>query len=155
RDGKLKRIYSAYGLWNDEMEHLDDVARDWPPRDEPGDEGLWRPAWLLLQGAGMTAVLACVTMPLAMRLGLLIALGRPFGPRWLRLPLAVYVEVLRGTPLLLQLFVIFYLLPYAGIFLPAFWAAVIGLAINYSAYESEHYRAGLLAVPRGQMEAAL
>ena len=50
---------------------------------------------------------------------------------------------------------LYFLLPEFGIFLPAFWAAVIGLAINYSAYESENYRAGILAVPRGQMEAAL
>ncbi len=67
----------------------------------------------------------------------------------------VYVEVLRGTPLLLQLYVVFFLLPEIGIRIPAFFAAVAGLAINYSAYEAEIYRAGLQAVPRGQMEAAL
>jgi polar amino acid transport system substrate-binding protein len=103
----------------------------------------------------MTVLLACTAMPLAMLLGLLVALGRMYGPRWLGLPLAAYVEFLRGTPLLLQLFAIYYLLPEVGIYLPAFWAGVIGLAVNYSAYESEHYRAGLLAVPRGQWEAAL
>jgi polar amino acid transport system permease protein/polar amino acid transport system substrate-binding protein len=62
---------------------------------------------------------------------------------------------LRGTPLLLQLYVIFFLLPEIGVRIPAFFAAVAGLAINYSAYEAEIYRAGLQAVPRGQMEAAL
>src|SRR5262249_19534652 len=75
--------------------------------------------------------------------------------RWLAWPLAAYVELLRGTPLLLQLFVIYYLLPNLGIYLSAFWAGVLGLAINYSAYEAENYRAGLLAIPAGQMEAAL
>jgi polar amino acid transport system substrate-binding protein len=65
------------------------------------------------------------------------------------------VEFLRGTPLLMQLFVIFFMFPSIGIRLDPFWAAVLGLAINYSAYESENYRAGLLAVPVGQMEAAL
>jgi polar amino acid transport system substrate-binding protein len=154
-DKPLKGIYSAYGLWTEEMGDLDDVARDWPPSDVAPDEGLWQPTWLLLQAAGMTVLLTCVTMPLAILLGIGVATGRFYGPRWLRIPLAVYVEVLRGTPLLLQLFVIYYLLPSAGIFLPPFWAAFICLAINYSAYESEHYRAGLLAVPRGQMEAAL
>jgi len=65
-------------------------------------------------------------------------------------------EFLRGTPLLLQLFVIYYVLPqYLGIRLPEFWAGVLALGINYSAYEAENYRAGLLAIPRGQMEAAL
>jgi polar amino acid transport system substrate-binding protein len=70
-------------------------------------------------------------------------------------PLAVYVEVLRGTPFMLQLFVIFFLLPRLGITLDPIPAAIAGLAINYSAYEAEIYRAGLQAVPGGQMEAAL
>ena len=74
---------------------------------------------------------------------------------WLR-PLWVgYVEFLRGTPLLLQLMVLYFVLPEAHIRMPPFWAGVLGLAINYSAYEAENYRAGLLAIPRGQMEAAL
>src|SRR5439155_11148915 len=85
----------------------------------------------------------------------LVAVGRLYGPRWLNGLLGVYVELLRGTPLLLQLFVIYYLLPSVGIFLHPFWAGVLGLAVNYSAYEAENYRAGLLAIPRGQMEAAL
>jgi polar amino acid transport system substrate-binding protein len=155
RDGTLKKIYTAYGVWHEGQEKLEDVWRDWPPKDPVPDEELWPFAWMLLKAAGMTVVLACVSMPLAMLLGLFVALGRMYGPRWVSVPLAVYVEVLRGTPLLLQLFAIYFLLPYVGIFLPAFWAGVIGLAINYSAYESEHYRAGLLSVPRGQMEAAL
>ncbi|NBQ16283.1 MAG: amino acid ABC transporter permease, partial [Proteobacteria bacterium] len=66
-----------------------------------------------------------------------------------------YVEVLRGTPLMLQLYAIFFLLPKIGLALPALAAAIIGLALNYSAYESEIYRAGLKAVPLGQFEAAL
>jgi polar amino acid transport system substrate-binding protein len=61
-----------------------------------------------------------------------------------------YVELLRGTPLMLQLFVLFYLLK-----LPPMVAGIAGLAINYSAYEAEIYRAGLQAIPAGQMEAAL
>jgi polar amino acid transport system substrate-binding protein len=69
--------------------------------------------------------------------------------------LTVYVEVLRGTPLLLQLWVIYFLLPELHVRLHPFWAGVLGLALNYSAYEAENYRAGLLAIPKGQMEAAL
>src|SRR5262249_55574095 len=84
-----------------------------------------------------------------------VAVGRLYGPRWLGWLLGIYVEVLRGTPLLLQLFVIYYLLPEVHIRLAPFWAGVLGLAINYSAYEAENYRAGLLAIPNGQMEAAL
>jgi polar amino acid transport system substrate-binding protein len=94
-------------------------------------------------------------MPLAIAAGLAIALGRLYGPMWLRYPLGWYVEIVRGTPLLLQLLVIFFLLPELGLALPALFAGILGLAINYSAYEAEIYRAGLQAIPRGQMEAAL
>src|SRR5262249_35027175 len=92
---------------------------------------------------------------LAMFIGLLVAVGRLYGPGWLAGLLAGYVEFLRGTPLLLQLYVIYFMLPSVGVRFEPFWAGVIGLAINYSAYEAENYRAGLLAIPRGQMEAAL
>jgi polar amino acid transport system substrate-binding protein len=84
-----------------------------------------------------------------------VALGRLHGPAWLRPLLTAYVEVVRGTPLMLQLYAIFFLLPKVGLALPALVAAVAGLALNYSAYESEIYRAGLKAVPTGQFEAAL
>jgi polar amino acid transport system substrate-binding protein len=94
-------------------------------------------------------------MPLAMLIGLLVAVGRLYGPGWLSRLFTIYVEFLRGTPLLLQLFVIFFGLPAFGVLIPPFWAGVLGLAINYSAYEAENYRAGFLAIPRGQMEAAL
>jgi polar amino acid transport system substrate-binding protein len=113
-------------------------------------------ARLLLRAAWTTVKLSFASMPLAMLLGLIVAVGRLYGPVWIRLPFEVYVEFLRGTPLLLQLFVIYYVLPqFTGITIPEFWAGVLGLAINYSAYEAENYRAGLLAIPRGQMEAAL
>ena len=66
---------------------------------------------------------------------------------------AIYVEVFRGTPLLIQLFIIFYGLPHFGIKLAPLAAAVIGLGLNYAAYEAENYRAGLLSVAKGQWEA--
>ena len=110
---------------------------------------------ILVSSAGLTLLLASLSFPLAVVGGLFIALGRLYGPRWLGRALAAYVEFLRGTPLMLQLYFIFFFLPEAGIAVPAFWTAILGLAVNYSAYESEIYRAGLLAVPKGQMEAAL
>ena len=103
----------------------------------------------------MTVILSCLSFPLAILVGLLSALGRLYGRAWLRLPLTGYVEFLRGTPVMLQLYFIFFFLPEVGIRIPAFWTGVLGLAINYSAYESEIYRAGLQAIPKGQMEAAL
>ncbi|MFO0614472.1 MAG: ABC transporter permease subunit [Polyangiaceae bacterium] len=109
----------------------------------------------LLEAAGLTVLLSVTSFPLAILVGLLIAIGRLYGPAWVRWPLAAYVEFLRGTPLMLQLYFLFFLLPVVGVALPALPTAILGLAINYSAYESEIYRAGLQAIPRGQMEAAL
>lgn len=111
--------------------------------------------WGLVKASLMTILLSITSFPLAILLGLLIAVGRLYGPIWLRIPLATYVEFLRGTPVMLQLYFIFYFLPkITGLSLDPFEAGLIGLALNYSAYESEIYRAGLQAIPQGQMEAA-
>jgi len=92
-------------------------------------------------------------MVLAVVIGVLIASGRVYGSRPLRAVLTGYVEVMRGTPLLLQLFVLYFgLAPVLQ--LPALLAALIGLALNYAAYESEIYRGALQAVPQGQLDAA-
>lgn len=156
-DGTLERIYRSYGIWNEDQRRIGSIA-PWPPAGAappPFSDRFPFFAETMLWAAGTTVLLACLSMPLAMGAGLGVATGRLYGPAWLRWALGAYVEILRGTPLLLQLYVIYYLLPGWGIRLPAFWAGVIGLAINYSAYEAEIYRAGLLAIPRGQMEAAL
>src|SRR5581483_1840641 len=110
---------------------------------------------ILIQSAGMTVILAGLSFPLASLLGVMIALGRLYGPGWLRPALVVYVEFIRGTPLMLQLYFIFFFLPVVGVNVPAFWTGILGLALNYAAYEAEIYRAGLQAIPRGQMEAGL
>jgi polar amino acid transport system substrate-binding protein len=90
-----------------------------------------------------------------MALGISLAVARVYGNKVIQFLAAGYVEVFRGTPLLIQLFLIYYGLPNLGIQLDAFVAAVVGLGLNYAAYEAENYRAGLLAVPRGQIEAAM
>ena len=154
-NGTLKRIYEDYDLWNEDQKELARLADSWPPPMPEAEPGWSDYAVLLVKAAGVTVLLAWLAMPLAIVLGLLVAIGRLYGPRWLDGLLTVYVELLRGTPVLMQLFVIYYLLPQIGLTIDAFWAGVIGLAINYSAYEAENYRAGLLAIPRGQMEAAL
>ena len=110
---------------------------------------------LLIKGAIVTVELSVAAMVLAVGLGLLVALGRLYGPRPVSLLATSYIEVVRGTPLLIQLFLIFYGLPHIGIrFSPAV-AAILGLGLNYSAYEAENYRAGIQSIPRTQMEAAL
>ena len=107
----------------------------------------------LLRAAGITLALSVLSMVLAVTFGTVVAAGRVYGSALVRAVLTVYVEVVRGTPVLLQLFVIYYGL--SGVVrLPAFLAAVIGLGLNYAAYESEIYRAALEAIPRSQLEAA-
>jgi len=110
---------------------------------------------LLLRGALVTLEISIASMTLAVLLGLMLAIIRVFGNRLVAWPAVAFIEVIRGTPLLIQLFIIFYGLPSLGIRLTPFWAAVIGLGMNYAAYEAENYRAGIQAVPRGQLDAAL
>jgi polar amino acid transport system substrate-binding protein len=107
----------------------------------------------LVQASLVTIVLSCLAMALAVALGVSIASGRVYGGRTAQALLTGYVELMRGTPILLQLFVLYYGIATA-IRLPAFAAALLGLALNYAAYESEIYRSALEAVPAGQLDAA-
>jgi His/Glu/Gln/Arg/opine family amino acid ABC transporter permease subunit len=107
----------------------------------------------LFRAALVTILLSCVSMALAVALGIGIASGRIYGGSLSRAALTGYVELVRGTPVLLQLFVLYYGLS-SVVRLPAFVAALLGLGLNYAAYESEIYRGALEAVPRGQLEAA-
>jgi polar amino acid transport system substrate-binding protein len=107
----------------------------------------------LLRASTVTIVLSCLSMALAIAIGVVIATGRVYGNRLAQMALTGYVELIRGTPILLQLFVLYYGLA-AAIKLPAFIAALLGLALNYAAYESEIYRSALEAVSVGQLEAA-
>jgi len=101
----------------------------------------------------VTIGLSFASMSLAVGVGVLIATGRVYGGWLLRGALTAYVEVTRGTPVLLQLFVLYYGLS-TVVRLPAFVAALLGLGLNYAAYESEIYRGALEAVSIGQLEAA-
>jgi polar amino acid transport system substrate-binding protein len=155
-DGRLKALYDRWDLAGRQQMLLVRDAAEIPAASRKSLGELCRDTLpLLITSAGMTVLLACLSFPLAVGIGLAVAVGRMYGPAWLRPLLTGYVEVLRGTPLMLQLYAIFFLLPKIGLTLPALVAAVIGLALNYSAYESEIYRAGLKAVPLGQFEASL
>ncbi|MCA2990704.1 MAG: ABC transporter permease subunit [Gemmatimonas sp.] len=128
------------------------------PRSEPrsgavGTTTGWAYTPSLLRAAGITLGLSVAAMLLAVLLGGGIAAGRVYGGPVLRGMLATYVEIVRGTPVLLQLFVLYYGLS-AVVRLPALLAAIIGLGLNYAAYESEIYRSALQSVPRLQLEAA-
>jgi polar amino acid transport system permease protein len=107
----------------------------------------------LFEGALSTIKLTILAMALALTIGLVVALLRLSRSRSLRLLAGASVELIRGTPLLVQLFIIYYGLPQYGIRLDAFTAGVLGLSINYGAYLAEVYRAGILSIDRGQWEA--
>ena len=93
-------------------------------------------------------------MLLAAVLGLLLAVGRMSSIRPLSVLVTTFIEFIRGTPLLIQLFVLFYVLPRYGLAFDALLTGIIGLGVNYSAYTAEVYRAGIQSIPRGQWEAA-
>jgi polar amino acid transport system permease protein len=110
---------------------------------------------LLLAGAIVTVQVTIAAMALALVGGLLLAVARMSTIRVVRWVANFIVEFVRSTPLLIQLFFVFYLLPLYGFQLTPFMAGVLALGVHYSAYTSEVYRAGITRVPRGQWEAAL
>jgi polar amino acid transport system substrate-binding protein len=158
RDGSLEATFRRWNVWDDgQRAHFDRVLADTAGRRDEGrtsaGEALRRYLPALIRAAGLTLALSCLAMLLAVVVGVAVAAGRVYGPPPLRWLLTAYVEVMRGTPVLLQLFVLYYGL--SGVVrLPAFLAAMIGLGLNYAAYESEIYRSALLAIPRLQLEAA-
>jgi polar amino acid transport system permease protein len=109
---------------------------------------------LLLQGIKFTLIVALGSLALSTVLGLVWALMRVSGIGWLATTAKIVVNTLRGIPILVQLFYIYFVLPEFGIALTALQAAIIGLGIAYSAYQSENFRAGIEAIDHGQIEAA-
>jgi polar amino acid transport system substrate-binding protein len=165
-DGTLQRIFEKWRVWNDDQPALHRrVLAGEPVPPVVGVDVLADPvvfSWWditrrylpsLMRASVVTMLLSCLAMALAVILGVAIASGRVYGRRLTRTLLTGYVEIMRGTPILLQLFVLYYGIA-AAIRLPAFLAALLGLALNYAAYESEIYRGALQAVPVGQLEAA-
>jgi len=166
RDGRLESILRQWSVWNDDQPKLYQQLLAGVP--VPAVVGLdvsasvatvskWeatrRYLPSLLQASVVTILLSCLSMVLAVTIGVIIATGRVYGGRSVRTALTAYVELIRGTPILLQLFVLYYGLA-SAIRLPAFVAALLGLALNYAAYESEIYRSALEAISTGQLEAA-
>lgn len=166
RDGRLERIFRTWSVWNEDQPRLHQQLLAGVP--VPAVIGLetsasvatvsrWEAArrYLpsLLRASLVTIVLSCLSMALAVAIGVGIATGRVYGGPIARGALTAYVELIRGTPILLQLFVLYYGLA-SAIRLPAFVAALLGLALNYAAYESEIYRSALESIPTGQLEAA-
>ena len=168
-DGRLEKILRKWQVWNDDQPKLFErlttglsaEARS-AKAEATGQGGVQLPShfemtWSylpsLLKAAWTTLWLSCVAMALAVLAGIGIAVGRVYGGWTTRAVLTSYVEVMRGTPVLLQLFVIYYGCA-SVIRLDAYLSALLGLGLNYAAYESEIYRSALEAIPIGQLEVA-
>ncbi|HWU88951.1 MAG TPA: ABC transporter substrate-binding protein/permease [Kofleriaceae bacterium] len=148
-DGELQRILEKARLWDHRQ--VDVVpAESTAARKRTFDAEM---VVQFLEAAWVTLELSVLSFLLAVPLGVLLAVARVYGAAPVRALARGYVEVFRGTPVLLQLFVLYYGLgDYVS--LPPMQAAVLGLGLNYAAYESEVYRGALLGIPRGQSEAA-
>ena len=109
---------------------------------------------IIAQGLTITVLITITGTALAMCIGLVLAIMRRARTKWISLPAEAFVEFVRDTPLLVQLFFLYFGLPVFGISLSALVTGIIGIGLNYSAYIAEVYRAGIEGVPRGQWEAA-
>jgi polar amino acid transport system permease protein len=109
---------------------------------------------LLARGAAMTIGLTAASATIGVALGIACARGRTHGPAPLRTAISTYVELIRNTPFIVQLFFIFFGLPGLGVKLSPDIASVLAMVINLGAYSAEIVRAGVMTTPRGQIEAA-
>ncbi len=170
QSGEFREIFDRWNLWTTMMaSYFNDSS---PSRTAPsqfeyfmennGKKVGWKAKLalyksfipILTKGALMTLNISLVSMILAVTLGLALALMRMYAPKPISWVSIFYIEIIRGTPLLIQLFFIFYALPHIGITFSPFISAVLGLGMNYAAYEAENYRAGMQAIPKAQIEAA-
>ena len=108
----------------------------------------------LLRGTLVTIELTVISLVLSLIIGLAIALGRLSDKKIINKLCNIYISVIRGTPLLVQMMYVYFVFPQFGLSLSAFQAAIIALSVNESAYMAETFRAGIKAVPKGQLEAA-
>lgn len=173
RSGALRALYERWGIWNAETAALlgdrspaprEAVAEAWESwRAAVGRPPSWRerlldryPRTLGLfgRGAALTLGLTAASFALALLLGAALASARRYGPAPLRWAAVGYVELWRGTPLLVQLIMIYFGLPELGVKLEPFTAGWLALGLNYAAAEAENYRAGLESVPASQAEVA-
>jgi polar amino acid transport system substrate-binding protein len=160
--GTLRRIYEKWGIWNADQDGLWEGAGNDVAEEASRSWSFDRYFPLLLQGAGVTILVTVLSMLLAILVGLPIALTRLYGPALLRGLALLYVEFFRGIPVLLLLYFLYYGLPVVAaqlhwgltLNLDPLQAAVLGLGLNYAAYEAEIYRAGIASLPVGQWEAA-
>lgn len=118
----------------------------------------WEFAWEILPALGSALIITIQAtvfgMALAVVLGLVLAMLRRVRSRWISSPVALLIEFVRSTPLLVQMYFLFYVLPQSGVQLSPLVTGILALGVHYAAYCAEVYRAGIESVPRGQLEAA-
>lgn len=113
-------------------------------------------AWpLLLRGTWITVQLSLTATALGLLVAIACAWGKTSGPRWLRAPIQAYIELIRNTPFLVQLFFFFFALPAIGLRWSPYVAALVAMVVNLGAYATEIIRAGIESIPKGQIEAGL
>ena len=117
-------------------------------------ENLLHTVVLMLEGTQVTLEIFFITLLLALPIGLLASLGRISKLRPLSLLMEFYIWIMRGTPLMLQLLVVYFALPMIGVKLPDIAAALLAFTLNYASYFAEIFRAGIQSIPKGQYEAA-
>ena len=159
RDGTLEQILRKWNLWNDAQTELQAQMRSGQTVNTTNEltssSFNWRGAlWRLARAAVVTVLVAFGSMIIAVILGMPLAMGQSKGPRWLQWLCTIYIEFFRGTPVLVQLLFLYFGLPTIGLAMPGWLTALVGLGLNYAAYESQVYRAALEAIPRGQWEAS-
>jgi polar amino acid transport system substrate-binding protein len=150
KDGELEQILRKAKLWDARQTEPPPVTAETAAKHRDFDGDMF---WQFVDAALVTLKLSLLAFLLAVPVGLVLAIARVYGNGLTSALARIYIEVFRGTPVLLQLFVLYYgLAPYYS--LGPVQAAVLGLGLNYGAYEAEVYRGALLAIPRGQTEAA-
>ncbi|HEX5063108.1 MAG TPA: amino acid ABC transporter permease, partial [Kofleriaceae bacterium] len=150
KDGELEQILRKAKLWDQRQTEPPPATAETAAKKRQFDGEMF---WQFVDAALVTLKLSLLAFFLAVPIGLLLAVARVYGNAVTSALARIYIEVFRGTPVLLQLFVLYYgLAPYYS--LGPVQAAVLGLGLNYGAYEAEVYRGALLAIPRGQTEAA-
>lgn len=115
---------------------------------------IWNSFPELLRGAAVTLQIAIIATFIGIALGIVLGFSETAKSRFVRLAVLAYVTLLRGTPMLVQILFVFYVLPQFGILIAPFWAATLAIGLNSSAYVSQVIRSGINAVPKGQIEAA-
>jgi len=108
----------------------------------------------LLRGAWISLQIAGIAVSIGLVLGTVLALAQTSANKIMRILVTIYITIIRGTPMLVQIMIVFFILPHLGISLSAFWSAVLAIGINSSAYLSQIIRSGITSIDKGQWEAA-